>query len=167
MPEPLAPQELTFVLRLGSGGWRACRLRPARSCHGRRRTPGKAGHTAVRQCRSWVDEKSTHCQPVQARLSTSSDEAIRQRSDHVVVPVLVGLLRGAVPGGGLTHEIFDRSVQSRACRLSLRDGVCCHRATGRVPIGALPKFRRHHGSDRPSSLVPATQYVTTREANQS
>ena len=76
----------------------------------------------------------------------------------------MGRLRDAVPYGGLTLEIFDRSVQSRACRLSLRDGACWYRATGRVPIGALPRSRRHHGSDRPSGPVPSTQHVITWEA---
>jgi hypothetical protein len=34
---------------------------------------------------------------------------------------------------------------------------------GACPIGALPRIRRHHGSDRPSRPVPSTQHVTTRE----
>ncbi|MFF7187680.1 transposase [Streptomyces sp. NPDC008222] len=49
-----------------------------RSGHSRRRTAGRAGHKAVRQCRSRVDEESARCQPVQARLSAGSFEAIRQ-----------------------------------------------------------------------------------------
>ncbi len=44
--------------------------RPSAAC--------KAGHTAARQCRSRLDEASTHWQPAQARLSIGSDEAIRQ-----------------------------------------------------------------------------------------
>lgn len=73
------------------------------------------------------------------------------------VPGPTARLRGAVPDEGLTHDIYDRSVQSQACRLSLRDGARCHRAAGRVPIGALRTIRRRHGSERPSRPVPSTQ----------
>jgi hypothetical protein len=127
--------------------------------------PWRCGRLGCPSMPSRVSEKSAHCLPVQARLSVGSDEPIRLWSAHAVVPRAVGWLRCAVPAGGLTHEIHDRSVQSRACRLSLRDGVCRYRATGRVPIGALPSIRRDHGSDRPSRPVSATQHVTTREAN--
>ncbi len=125
----------------------------------------KAAQTAVCHCRSRVGGESTHSQPAPARLGIGSGEAIRLWSVDADTPGSMRRLRDAVPDGGLTLEIFDRSVQSQACRPSLRAGFCCHRATGRVPIGALPSSRRHHGSDRPSGPVPSTQRVTLREAN--
>ncbi|CAL9318693.1 hypothetical protein SUDANB91_05834 [Streptomyces sp. SudanB91_2054] len=76
-----------------------------------------------------------------------------------------GRVRDAVPDGGLTHEIFDRSVQSRTCRLPLRDAAF-HRATGRVPIGALPSSGAITvQTARAGRCRPPSQHVITWEAD--
>lgn len=84
-----------------------------------RGSAGRASHWAVRQCQSRADEESTHRYPVQSRFGAGSDEVSRERSGHAVVPGAVGRLRSTVRGG-LTHDFFDRSVLSQACRLPLR-----------------------------------------------
>lgn len=110
--------------------------------------------TPPRQYRSWVDASQRLVRP------PSQVEHRFGRSHPVMIESgCCGGIDGTVvqchPGRGLTREIYDRSVQSQTCRLPLRD-VACHRATGRVPMGASPSFRRHHGSDRPSRPVPLT-----------
>jgi hypothetical protein len=82
----------------------------------------KAAQTAVCHCRSRVGGESTHSQPAPARLGIGSGEAIRLWSVDADTPGSMRRLRDAVPDGGLTLEIFDRSVQSQACRPSLRAG---------------------------------------------